>query len=124
MVIGATSIANVGDFDKALADYSEMVRLAPKYPEVYTNRARFHRDRGDIDKALADCTEATRLGPTNSEAYAERAALYASKGESRQGGSGLRPSRIARIDELALLQASSRRAFPIEALRQGSGEHR
>ena len=65
-----------GDFDKALADYSEAIRVAPQNAATYIARAAFHEDRGDFDKALADFDEAIRRDQKSAWAYAERGRLY------------------------------------------------
>ena len=36
-----------GDFDRAIADYNEAIRLDPKYAVAYNNRGIAYRDKGD-----------------------------------------------------------------------------
>ena len=55
--------AKKGDYDKAIADYTEAIRLDPKNAEAYCNRGHAYEEKGDYDKAIADCTEAIRLDP-------------------------------------------------------------
>jgi tetratricopeptide (TPR) repeat protein len=50
-------------YDKAIADYTEAIRIAPRYADAYFNRADAWRAKKDDDKALADYTRATRLNP-------------------------------------------------------------
>ena len=52
-----------GDFDKAIADHTEAIRLNPKYASAYHNRGTTYSKKGDHDKAIADYTEAIRLEP-------------------------------------------------------------
>src|SRR3984885_3135419 len=61
-----------GDLDGALADYSESIRLDPKYPFSYNGRAGVRRDQGDLDGALADYNEAIRLWPSFFVFYGSR----------------------------------------------------
>lgn len=52
-----------GDFDRAIADYSEAIRLEPKFAEAYLSRGLAHLYSGDLTKALADVSEASELDP-------------------------------------------------------------
>jgi tetratricopeptide (TPR) repeat protein len=47
-----------GDNDRAIADYSEAIRLDPKYASAYNNRGTACRAKGDNDRAIADYSEA------------------------------------------------------------------
>ena len=49
--------------DKAIADYTEAIRLNPKDAAAHCDRGRAYADKGDLDKANADYTEAIRLDP-------------------------------------------------------------
>jgi tetratricopeptide (TPR) repeat protein len=50
-----------GDFDNAIADCTEAIRLDPKDALAYLNRGLAYRSKGDSDKAIADFKEAIRL---------------------------------------------------------------
>ena len=50
-----------GVYDKAIADFSEAIRLDPRNPNHYTNRGRAWASKGDQGKANADFKEAKRL---------------------------------------------------------------
>ena len=53
---------NNGEYDKAITDYTEAIRLDPKYATAYNNRGIAYRHRGDTQKAQADFAQAERLG--------------------------------------------------------------
>jgi tetratricopeptide (TPR) repeat protein len=43
---------NKGDYDRAIADYNQAIRLDPKYAAAYNNRGRAYADKGDHDPRL------------------------------------------------------------------------
>lgn len=51
-----------GDFDKAIADLTEAIRLNPKYAEAYHSRGIAYEEKGDQSKAEADFAKAKALG--------------------------------------------------------------
>jgi tetratricopeptide (TPR) repeat protein len=58
-----------GDYDRAVAEFSEAIRLKPDNARAYYNRGQAYRHRGDYGKALTDYGEAIRLKPDLMEAY-------------------------------------------------------
>ncbi|MCP3389688.1 tetratricopeptide repeat protein [Bradyrhizobium sp. CCGB12] len=71
-----------GDNDSAIADYSEAIRINPKYATAYVNRGYAYREKGDNDRALADFSEAIRVDPKNANAYANRGYTYRLEGNN------------------------------------------
>jgi tetratricopeptide (TPR) repeat protein len=65
-------------FDRMMADYEEIVRLAPQNPMVYVARAGGWIARRDYDRALADVEKvlASQPGPATADAYALRGNIY------------------------------------------------
>jgi tetratricopeptide (TPR) repeat protein len=61
-----------GDYNKALADYDEAIRLAPRAAVVYHNRGYLHFQKCEYDQALADYDEAIRLSPSVAVTYYDR----------------------------------------------------
>src|SRR5216684_3591567 len=51
------------DYDRAIADFSEAIRLDPKYAWTYANRGSIRTAKGEFDLAIADLTEAINLDP-------------------------------------------------------------
>jgi tetratricopeptide (TPR) repeat protein len=68
------------DYDKAVAECTEAIRLDPKNDLPYLNRGSAYSLKGEHDKAVADFDQAIRLNPTNGAPYSNRAAAYAAKG--------------------------------------------
>ena len=65
-------------FDRALPDLNESIRLDPNSACALTNRGRVHGFKGDLDRAIVDYDEAIRLDPTFALAYNNRGAAYRS----------------------------------------------
>jgi tetratricopeptide (TPR) repeat protein len=69
-----------GDFDKALADYDEAIRLNPSDALGFMLRAQLLQCRGDVEKALADLNEALRRCPTDPQILVNRGGAWLAKG--------------------------------------------
>jgi len=52
------------DYDRALADYAEALRLDPNYADVHYDRCVAYNRKEDYDGALAACNQAITLGPS------------------------------------------------------------
>ena len=70
--IAAASTRSRGDYDRAIADYGEAIRINPKFALAYNNRGDAWRHKGDLDRAIADFDEAIRLDPAFALAYGNR----------------------------------------------------
>lgn len=67
-----------GDYDRAIAEFSEALRLKPD-PVTFYSRAFTYSIKGEFDRAISDNTEALRLKPVYFEALFNRAGAYAAK---------------------------------------------
>src|SRR5438874_11187935 len=74
-----------GEFDKAIADFSAVIRLEPQHVEAHIRRCAAYADAGDLDMAIVDGTQAIRLSPLNPEAYCMRAAARQKRGDVKGG---------------------------------------
>jgi tetratricopeptide (TPR) repeat protein len=61
------------DFDNAIAEYNEAIRLDPRYADAYYARGYVWNEKKQLDKAISDFSEAIRLNPRGSDAYYARA---------------------------------------------------
>jgi tetratricopeptide (TPR) repeat protein len=54
-----------GDYDRAVADYDEAIKISPKNAEFYNDRGNAFFGRGDYDQAIADYDQALKIDPKN-----------------------------------------------------------
>ena len=70
------------EFDKAVADFTAVIRRAPQGACGRTKAcASLQIRRGKLDEAVADYTEAIRLAPGHAKAHLGRGWAYANKGD-------------------------------------------
>jgi tetratricopeptide (TPR) repeat protein len=88
------------DYERAIADFSEAIRLGPKRGifvwRVHVNRGYAYYRKGDIDRAIADFGEAIRLYPSDPSggdhsdaSYFGRGLAYAAKGDGTKAKADL-----------------------------------
>ncbi|MGH6825108.1 tetratricopeptide repeat protein [Methyloceanibacter sp.] len=75
------SYDNKGDLDRAFADYSEAIRLDPKFADAYRNRGEIWLTRGENDRAMSDLDAAIRLNPKDHGAHNSRGVANYFKGD-------------------------------------------
>jgi tetratricopeptide (TPR) repeat protein len=87
-----------GEFESAVQDYSEVIRLASR-----NERATAYYERGSVclsagwyDRAIADFSEAIRRAPDFARAYRDRGVAHIEKGETQTGLADL--TRALRLD--------------------------
>lgn len=49
------------DLDRAIDEYTEVIRIDPDHPAAYMDRARVYEQKGEDDKAEADLEKARQL---------------------------------------------------------------
>lgn len=70
------------DYDKAIAECSEAIRLFPKDASAYATRGEAWRMKGAFDKAIADCSDGLDISESDSSLTELSAYLYASRAEA------------------------------------------
>jgi tetratricopeptide (TPR) repeat protein len=73
-----------GDYDRAIADLSEFIRLNPNDVRALNDRGLSYERKGDYDRAIADYSEVIRLDkvwktPNASGGYSNRGSAYEKK---------------------------------------------
>ena len=74
-------LARQGETDKAIADYTEAIRLDPADVGSRFRRAGAYRDRDQPDRAIADYSEVIRLDPADSDSFFGRGVAYCDKAQ-------------------------------------------
>ncbi len=70
---------NKGEYDIAVADASEAIRLDPNMSDAYYGRCAAYKYKGDYDRAIADCDKAINLKPDLAGAFLNLAGCYLAK---------------------------------------------
>ena len=60
---------NKGEYDTAIQDFTEVIRLEPKVAMAYSNRGNAWDAKGDFSKAIRDYREAISLDPELADVY-------------------------------------------------------
>ena len=68
--------SNLSDFQGAITDYSEAIRLDPKNAIAYTDRGNVKQRLGDLSGAIADYNAAINADPKYWGAYYDKACYY------------------------------------------------
>lgn len=76
----AKAYQGLKEYDKALDDFDNAVRLDEKNPEHYLNRAALSVLTQDQDRAITDLTKAIDLAPRATGAYLQRGAVLLATG--------------------------------------------
>jgi tetratricopeptide (TPR) repeat protein len=72
---------NAGNFDKAISDYNEAIRLDPNDFAVHWHRGIAYYHHADYEKAISDFTELIRLDPNRACGYYFRGTVYDKRGD-------------------------------------------
>jgi tetratricopeptide (TPR) repeat protein len=62
----------LGQWDKAIDDYSKAIEIYPGFTKAYVDRGVAYAKLGQFEKAIADCSMAIKTDPKNTEAYYDR----------------------------------------------------
>jgi Flp pilus assembly protein TadD len=70
-----------GDFDAAIKEYAEVIRLRPDVPEAYNNLGVALKRKGELEKARGIFSEALERRPEFSAALSNRGWVFAAQGK-------------------------------------------
>jgi tetratricopeptide (TPR) repeat protein len=64
--------ARYGDYDRAIADQSEAIRLDPRDADAFYNRGYTYSHKGDHERAVTDYTAGIELDANKSRLWGQR----------------------------------------------------
>ena len=70
--IAAALRSTTKDYDRAIADYSEAIKIDPHDAPAYARRGMAWTEKGEFDSATADLTEAIKIDPNDGFGFAQR----------------------------------------------------
>ena len=70
-----------GDYELAIQDYDESIKINPNYAKPFNNRGVAYQKKGNYDLALKDFDAAIDIDQNYADAFANRAELYQKKGD-------------------------------------------
>ena len=112
--------AEKGEYDKAIADFTEAIRLDPKIALAFYNRgSAWHLTRRSTTRRSPTSTEAIRLDPKYAHRLLQPRACVGREEGVRQGDHGLRRGHPARPQVRERLHQPRARLALQEGVRQG-----
>jgi len=67
----------LNDYDRALADYNELIKRKPNEARYYLLRSYIYEVKGDAASAIADCDKVLQMQHDNPEAKARKQRMQA-----------------------------------------------
>jgi tetratricopeptide (TPR) repeat protein len=64
------------EYDRAIADYNEVMRLDPEFPLIFFRRGLAFCKSRDYDRAIADFSQSIKLSPLDTQSYTRRGLAY------------------------------------------------
>ena len=98
--------STTGNHDRAIATFSDAIRLDPKSALAFRGRGNAHAKKGDSVRAIADFNEAIRLDPKNALAFIDRGDAYTNKGDNDRAIADY--NQALRLDPKSALAVSDR----------------
>jgi tetratricopeptide (TPR) repeat protein len=97
-----------GEYDRAIQDYDEAIRLDPNFAKAFNNRGAAYAAKGENDRAIQDYDEAIRLNPNEAIPFGNRGFAYDKKGQYDRA--------IQDFDKVIQLNPNDAKAFYIRGL--------
>ena len=75
----------LGQYQHAIEDYNETIRLKPDLASAYYNRGFVYSTLGKYQRAVEDFNEAIRRKPDDANSYNNRGGVYLIQGNNKLG---------------------------------------
>ena len=120
----AYAAATNQQFQDAINDYGEAIKISPEDARIYEQRAAVEMKLNDMDKALADYSEAIKIKPNEVRYYGYRSYIYEVKGDIKNSMADTdkvlkldpnNPEAKARKSRLSALETANAPFTPIPA---------
>ena len=72
---------NKSQYDRAIEDYNQTIKLNPKSARAFSNRGLAYARKSQHDRAIKDFDQAIRLSPKEASAFSNRGDVYGKKGQ-------------------------------------------
>jgi tetratricopeptide (TPR) repeat protein len=105
----------MGDFERALADYTQALALNPLEATIFFNRGLLYHHLGQREAALADYAEAARLNPQDCSAFYNMACLLAGQNQLDEALTRLRQALV--LDQSGDILANAQTDHDLDPLR-------
>ena len=107
--------ANKGQYDRAIQDYDQAIKLDPNYANAFNNRGIAYADKDQYDRAIQDFDQAIKLNPHFAEVFDNRGNRLHRQRSIRPRHPGLRPGDQARSELRQSLRRSRQCLRPAKA---------
>jgi tetratricopeptide (TPR) repeat protein len=74
-----------GDYDAALCDFNEAIRIGPPFARAHVDRAVAFYSKGQLEQAAEDCSTALQIDPNAAQGYVWRGAVRVQQGRLEEG---------------------------------------
>jgi len=68
-------------YDQAIDNYDQAIKLNPKYAIAFNNRCAVYNDKGEYDHAIQECNQAIKLNPKYADAFFNRGFSFQDKSQ-------------------------------------------
>lgn len=106
---------NKGEYDRAIDDYGEAIRLNPQFVAAFNYLGIAYASKGQHDRAIADYDEAIRLDPKDAVSFCERGNAYRNQNANTTARSSTTTRRSGSIRKMPSPSTAAGLPTPVKA---------